>query len=165
MTQATTTTQENAISEVDRDAFKRAIAIMSRHKERVYRTDFKRRLDQRQEPWVDIGRHAASAVQSESLGLKPWQVAPCVAELNTADAPGFEHRCTRNASLRFWNGCLTPGSAVEPDPIKAIERIEREPKLLREAARHVRSDTTLADISPDSGLGSPSTGATYSRTA
>jgi hypothetical protein len=126
MTQATTTTQENAISEVDRDAFKRAIAIMLRHKERIYRTDFKRRLDQRQEPWVDIGRHAASAVQSESLGLKPWQVAPCVAELNTADAPGFEHRCTRNASLileRLLNAGL---SRFEPDPIKAIERVERE---------------------------------------
>jgi hypothetical protein len=126
MTQATRTTQENAISEVDRDAFKRAIAIMLRHKERIYRTDFKRRLDERQEPWADIGRHAASAVQSESLGLKPWQVAPCVAELNTADAPGFEHRCMRNASLileRLLNAGL---SRFEPDPIKAIERVERE---------------------------------------
>jgi hypothetical protein len=60
------------------------------------------------------------------MGLKAWQVAPCEVEINEIDAPGYEHRRTRHASLtleRLLNGGL---SRYEPDPPAALERIERE---------------------------------------
>jgi hypothetical protein len=116
----------NEINEVDRDAFERAHALMLRHKERIYRTDFKRRLDERQEPWADIGRHATSICQIESLGLRPWQTLPCEAEINETDARGCEHRSTRNASMileRLLNAGL---SRYELDPPAALARVERE---------------------------------------
>jgi hypothetical protein len=50
------------------------------------------------------------------MGLKPWQVAPCEAEINQIDPPGDEHRRTRHASLtreRLLNAEL---SRWEPDP-------------------------------------------------
>jgi hypothetical protein len=121
-----TTTQENVISKVDRDVFERALAIMLKHRELIYRGDFKRRLDEREEPWDAIGRHAALVCQVESMGLKAWQVAPCEVEINEIDAPGYEHRRTRHASLtleRLLNGGL---SRYEPDPPAALERIEGE---------------------------------------
>jgi hypothetical protein len=87
---------ESDLSEVDRAAFARAIDIMLRHHERIYRIDFRRRLATK-ESRDETGRHAAYACQVGSLGLKPWQVAPCDAEINTTDAPGFEQRCTEAA--------------------------------------------------------------------
>jgi hypothetical protein len=62
-----TTTQENVISKVDRDAFECALAIMLKHRELIYRGDFKRRLDEREEPWDAIGRTPRSCVR-----LKVW---------------------------------------------------------------------------------------------
>ena len=72
---------------VDHDAFERALAIMLKDRELI-RGDFKRRLDEREEPWDAIGRHAALVCQVESMGLKAWQVAPCEVEINEIDAPG-----------------------------------------------------------------------------
>jgi hypothetical protein len=116
------TTTPDQISEVDRDAFERSIAVMLRHHERIYRTDFKRRLEDAKEPLSKIGRHAASVCQCEVLGLKPWQQAPCDVEPGETDAPGFEHRCTRNASL-ILERLLSAGlSRYEPDPIGALAR-------------------------------------------
>jgi hypothetical protein len=82
MTDATTTT--HAISEVNQDAFERALAIMLRHRE--LGRDFTRRLDEG-EPWADIARHAALSCQIASMGLKPWQVAPCEAEITRSTRP------------------------------------------------------------------------------
>jgi hypothetical protein len=96
------------ISEVDRDAFERALAAMVRHRERVYRVSFKRRLDEGQEPRDAIGRDAAKICQQESLGLAPWVTAPCDAEIGETDAPGWQHRCTGEAS-RTLELLLTAG--------------------------------------------------------
>jgi hypothetical protein len=115
------TTQANAISDVDRDALERALAIMLRHRERG--GDFKRRLDERQEPWADIARHAATSCQIASMGLKPWQVAPCEVEINQTDARGYEHRSIRNASM-ILERLLSAGlSRWEPDPPGALARV------------------------------------------
>jgi hypothetical protein len=121
MTDATTTT--HAISEVDQDAFERALAIMLRHRE--LGRDFKRRLGEGREPWADIARHAALSCQLQSMGLKPWQVASCEVEINQIDPPGDEHHRTRHASLtleRLLNSSL---SRYEPDPPAALARVER----------------------------------------
>src|SRR5437660_12618874 len=70
---------------------------MLRHRESIYRRDFRRRLATK-ESRDEIGRHAAYSCQVGSLGLKPWQVAPCDVQPGWIDAPGFEDRCTAAAS-------------------------------------------------------------------
>jgi hypothetical protein len=118
-----TTTTPDAISAVDRAALERALAIMLRHRE--LGRDFRHRLDEQKEPWADIARHAALSCQLQSMGLKPWQVAPCEAEINQIDPPGDEHHRTRHASLtleRLLNSSL---SRYEPDPPAALARVER----------------------------------------
>jgi hypothetical protein len=117
----TTTTQEKAtISDVERDALERALAIMLKHRE--LGRDFTRRLDEGREPWADIARHAALSCQVASMGLKAWQVAPCEVEINQTDPPGDEHHRTRHASLtleRLLNGGL---SRWEPTPPAALAK-------------------------------------------
>jgi hypothetical protein len=114
------TTKPDAI---DRDALERALAIML--KDRELGRDFKRRLDEGQEPWADIARHAAVSCQVSSMGLKPWQVAPCEAEINQTDPRGYEHRSIRNASLTLERLLNTGLSRYEPDPPAALARVER----------------------------------------
>jgi hypothetical protein len=117
------TTTPDEISELDREAFEHAIAVMLRHHERIYRADFRRRLTEAK--GANIGRHAASVCQCEELGLKPWQQAPCDVEPGETDAPGFEHRGTRNASL-ILERLLSAGlSRYEPAPLEALARIGR----------------------------------------
>jgi hypothetical protein len=117
-------TEAIVISKVDRDAFERAIAIMLKHRE--LSRDFKRRLDEQREPWADIARHAAVSCQIQAMGLKPWQVAPCEAEINQIDPPGDEHHRTRHASLTLERLLNAELSRWEPDPPAALARIERE---------------------------------------
>jgi hypothetical protein len=121
MTDATTTT--HAISAVDQDAFERALAIMLRHRE--LGRDFKRRLDETREPWADIARHAALSCQTQAMGLKPWQVAPCEVGINETDARGYEHRRTRHASLTLERLLDAELSRWEPNPPAALARVER----------------------------------------
>src|SRR5438105_10164815 len=120
------TTMLDEISEVDRDAFERSIAVMLRHHERIYRVDFKRRLDEGKEPWSEIGRHAAYVCQCYALGLKPWQQAPCDVEPGDFDAVGFEGRSTGAASVLVARLLAAGLSRYEPDPVNALARVEAE---------------------------------------
>jgi hypothetical protein len=132
------TTTPDEISEVERDALERSIAVMLRHRERIYREGFKRRLTEAKEPWSEIGRHAASTCQCESLGLKPWQMVPCDAEPGEIDAPGFEHRRTGAASALVGRLLAAGLSRYEPDPLGALEAVERA--SAEKARRDVRVD-------------------------
>jgi len=119
------TTTPDEISEVDREAFERSIAVMLRHHERIYRTSFKRRLEEAKEPWANIGRHAASVCQCEVLGLKPWQQAPRDVEPGESDAPPFEHRRTAAAAAILARLLAAGLSRYEPSPVEALARAER----------------------------------------
>jgi hypothetical protein len=110
------------VPETDREAFERAIAVMLRHRERIYRTSFRLRLDEAKEPCAAIGRHAASICQCDALGLKPWQMVPCDAEPGEIDPPGFAHRCTGAASALVARLLAAGLSRFEPDPINALAR-------------------------------------------
>jgi hypothetical protein len=117
----TTTTQENAISDVDRDALERALGIMLKHRE--LSGDFRRRLDEGREPWADIARAAALSCQLRVLAIKPWQPAPAEVEVNQTDPPGYEHRRTRHASLTLEKLLNAGLSRWEPDPPAALARV------------------------------------------
>jgi hypothetical protein len=116
-------TRASKFSDVDRDAFKRAIETMLRSPEAIYRTDFKRRLNTK-EPWEKIGRDAASVCQCRALKLAPWQTAPHQAEPNQIDEVGFEHRATAVASALLGKLLAAGCSRFEPNPIAAIEAAE-----------------------------------------
>jgi hypothetical protein len=119
------TTRAPEITEGDREAMQRAIGLMLRSPERIYRREFKRQLEEAKEPWVSIGRHAARLCQCDALRLPPWQFAPCDVEVGQIDEPGWEHRATREASAilaRLLAACL---SRYEPDPLNALARVER----------------------------------------
>ena len=117
-------TRASKLSDVDRDAFTRAIETMLRSPEAIHRNDFKRRLREAKEPWEKIGRDAASVCQCRALKLAPWQTAPHQAELNQIDEPGFEHRSTA-AAAAILGKLLSAGlSRYEPDPLGALERAE-----------------------------------------
>jgi hypothetical protein len=115
------TTTPNAISDVDRDALERALAIMLRHRELG---GDKRRIAEGQEPWDAIAHHAAVSCQIASMGLKPWQVAPCEVEINQTDARGNEHHRTRHASLTLERLLHAGLSRFEPNPPSALARSE-----------------------------------------
>lgn len=114
----------NRVSDVDRDAFTRAIETMLRSPEAIYRNDFKRRLSTK-EPWEKIGHHAASVCQCRALGLAPWQTAPHQAEPNQVDVPGFEYRGTAVASALLGKLLAAGLSRFEPDPVAALTALER----------------------------------------
>jgi hypothetical protein len=114
----------NRVSDVDRDAFTRAIETMLRSPEAIYRNDFRRRLREAKEPWEKIGRHAASVCQCRALKLAPWEIAPCIAEPNQVDVPGFEHRHTAVASAIVGKLLSAGLSRYEPDPERALAAIE-----------------------------------------
>jgi hypothetical protein len=111
------------LSDVDRDAFTRAIESMLRSPEAIYRNDYRRRLNTK-EPWEKIGRDAACVCQCRSLGLAPWQTAPHQAELNQIDETGFEHRGTAAASALLGKLLAAGLSRYEPDPEHALAAIE-----------------------------------------
>jgi hypothetical protein len=113
------------ISEADRDAFERAIAIMLRHREAIHRRDFRRRLAEAQEPWESIGRHAASVAQSEALRVRPWETAPCDLDGEIDDPPGYEHRRTAAAAAILTRLLAANLSRFEPDPVNALAQAER----------------------------------------
>lgn len=117
-------TRASKLSDVDRDAFTRAIETMLRSPEAIYRNDFKRRLSTK-ESWEKIGRHAASVCQCRALKLAPWQTAPHQAEPNQVDEAGFEYRGTAVASALVGKLLAAGLSRYEPDPIGALDRVGR----------------------------------------
>jgi hypothetical protein len=110
------------LSAVDKDALERAIAIVLRHREPIYRRNFKRRLDERKEPWSKIAKHAASICQGDAYDLKPWQIAPCEAEINTTDVVGHEQYGVRKASIILERLLAAGKSRYEPDA-EVLKRI------------------------------------------
>jgi hypothetical protein len=122
-------TTKAKFSDVDRDAFTRAIDTMLRSPESIYRKDFRRRLSERKERWEDIGRHAASVCQCRALGLDPWEVAPCEAEPNQGDMPGYEHRHRAVASALVGRLLAAGRSRFEPDPIGTLAEAEKSQGL------------------------------------
>ena len=118
-------TRASKLSDVDRDAFTRAIETMLRSPEAIYRTDYRRRLREAKEPWEKIGRDAASVCQCRALKLAPWQTAPHQAEPNQVDEAGFEYRGTAVASALLGKLLAAGLSRFEPDPVAALTALER----------------------------------------
>jgi hypothetical protein len=79
------------------------------------------------ETWTEAAVRAASICQTQALRLKPWQyLAPCDVEINDTDAPGLEHHGIAKSAALLRKMLALGVSRWHPDPISAIEAVERE---------------------------------------
>lgn len=116
------TTPQEPLSELDRQALERAVAI-ERARSEASRDQIERKL--KSEPWLRVAVYCAEHCQEISLHLEPWEyLPPCAVEVNEVDAPGFEHQgVTKSAAL--LRRMLAAGvSRFDPDPLAAIEAAE-----------------------------------------
>lgn len=67
-------------------------------------------------PWIDVACFAASIVQRRSLGLRPWERAPCNASLD--DLSDDQQKRKAQSVLRKM---LKAGlSRYDPDPMRCL---------------------------------------------
>jgi hypothetical protein len=105
------------LSEIDRDALSRALAIERERDPTKVDGDLKQR------PWEDVARSAAYACQLRTLRLKPFQAPPCEVSDVATDPPCYGHSPGEVALRRRM---LAAGlSLFEPSPLEALERAER----------------------------------------
>jgi hypothetical protein len=98
------------MTRVDRDALKRALALLRNEPE--YRDQIAAKLET--EPWEQVAEFAAYCCQIDNLGLKVWQDPPVCAELRP-DQPD---------SLALLVKLLGHGlSRFEPDPVQALAAV------------------------------------------
>jgi hypothetical protein len=109
------------MNDIDKDAFKRAIEELLKA-EPTWEGTITKMLEEK--PFTEVGAWAAGVLQVRNLRLKPWQAAPSsTANVeNPRDVYGV--RPVEVALLRKMLGLGL--SRYEPDPLKAIERVERE---------------------------------------
>jgi hypothetical protein len=78
-------------------------------------------------PFETVGRFAAGCAQSKALHVQPWETLPLwigdiEAGLNAPD----DARRTREAAELLQRLLRADLSRFEPDPIGALERVERQ---------------------------------------
>jgi hypothetical protein len=104
----------NQLSDVDRDAFERAIEIASREPWQRRRIEAK---FEKGESFDNVGRAAAYHCQIAALDLQPWQDPVMYAGLRRGDE-GYVR-----ANLELLQRLLDAGlSRFEPDPLTALEQ-------------------------------------------
>jgi hypothetical protein len=108
------------LSQVDRDAMKRAIEIV-RQRDAASRDQIDHKL--RDEPWQEVGEFAAYSCQCDSLHLKPWQDPPCVINLASALREPFGDQRAEREAAELLKKILAAGlSRYEGDPLQALDR-------------------------------------------
>jgi hypothetical protein len=100
------------MTRVDRDALKRALALLRNEPE--YAGQIADKL--KSEPWEDVARYASYCCQIDNLDLRPWQDPPMYAELRP-DQP--DPLALLVKLLGHWL------SRFEPDPVAALARARR----------------------------------------
>ena len=121
------------ISDVDREAMQRAIDLA-----RVEGDGEQIDALHRNAGFERAGQFAAACCQDRALQLRPWQPAPCCAEI-CCDIEGHFARgddgvLGRYVAAQIAQRLIDCGRSVfEPDPIGALHRVERD--LKKSAAR------------------------------
>jgi len=109
------------LSEVDRDALGRALALAKeRSRNEPRRDDGLTQIERmlKREPWQEVAEFAVYGCQKRSLGLKPWQWPPAWVHLDDTHP---EH----TAAVALLKRLLDAGlSKYEPDPLAALAAIE-----------------------------------------
>jgi hypothetical protein len=113
------------MTDLDRDAFERAIAQMQAEDAGSHGRQLIDALLAKQQSFEETGETAAYYCQCKALRLKPWQSPPMYAQPR-ADGPDDGSAGWKRAELLAYR-LLTAGlSKFEPDPLDALERAERK---------------------------------------
>jgi hypothetical protein len=122
MARARTATITEPLSDLDREALERALAI-DRKRDAACRQQIEERLGA--EPWFEVARLAAQRCQETSLHLRPWECwPPCAVAVDDVDEPGYEHRGIRQSAELLRRMLAIGLSRFEPDPESALRRAE-----------------------------------------
>jgi hypothetical protein len=106
----------------DHDAFTRGIELMRKeggHARELIMTSLAK------QSFAESGELACYYLQCQRLALKPWQPAPCYASARL-DGPDDGSQGWKNAELLAHRLQTAGLSRFEPDPLGALERVERE---------------------------------------
>jgi hypothetical protein len=107
--------------DIDKDAFKRAIEMVLQLEPSSSGTITKM-LEEK--PFTEVGEWASGVCQARTLRLRPWQAAP--SSTSNVEHPRDVYGI-RPAEVGLLRRMLGLGlSRFEPNPLKAIERVERE---------------------------------------
>lgn len=102
-----------ALAPVDREALERCVATLLRDPELG---ELVREKMHDREPWIEIAKWAAFAVQMSALQLRPWQSPPCYGE-DERDPQ------TKELADRLRRAGL---SIYEPHPLEALAQVEKK---------------------------------------
>lgn len=96
------------MTRTDKEALERAMRICA--EESPGRAE-QLRAKLQDETWLEVAQFASYCVQRRSLGLRPWEFAPCSADEGEAGPAGDLLRQMLAAGL----------SRYEPDPLRALK--------------------------------------------
>ncbi|MBR0732414.1 hypothetical protein JQ595_27050 [Bradyrhizobium japonicum] len=121
-----TPTDDEALTDLDRDALERCIPIARRLAPIISRA-----IDSTlaRDGWEEAARYACFHCQVASLGVPPWQPVPCqIGPHNMAWALSVldEQRGYRAAALLRQRMDRCGVSCFEPDPVRACDFVEAE---------------------------------------
>jgi hypothetical protein len=105
---------DDALDPVDRDALQRCVKLML--VDRDLGEHVASILQDR--PWLWVAQFCAFSLQSDALGLKPWQGPPCW------DGEDVRDPQTRELADRLRAAGL---SIFAPNPLEALARAEKAP--------------------------------------
>ena len=107
------------VKRVDRDAMRRAIAIL--RQDPFWATHIEDKL--KREGFEKAGHFASYSAQCDALHLKPWETPPCDTWGTVPDPSSWG---SRPAEIELRDRLLAAGISVfEPDPVKALAEAER----------------------------------------
>jgi len=123
MTKATATTAAKGLSDLDREALERAIAI-DRKRSKACRQQIDDKLRDG-EPWLEVAQFCAHRCQEIALHLKPWECwPPCRVEPDDTDRPSYERRGIGQSAALLRRMLSLGVSKFDPDPVGAVTRAE-----------------------------------------
>ena len=108
------------LSEVDRNALGRALALAKERSRGELRRDGETQIERmlKRQLWQEVAQFAVYGCQMKSLGLRPWQFPPAWVSPNDLDP---EHADAVALLKRLLDAGL---SRWEPDPIGALAKVE-----------------------------------------
>ena len=118
----TVTTTQELLSDLDRRALERAIAI-ERARDAATRAQIEAKL--KTELWLSVAVFCVEHCQEIALHLRPWECwPPSAVAVEDVDEPKYEHRGISQSAALLRRMLAAGLSRYEPDPVRALEAAE-----------------------------------------
>lgn len=105
--------QQRELSDIDREALERALAMALADKDQGRVEQVRHMLET--DHWLEVRGFCAYGQQRRSLGLRPWESPPMYGETEARD--GFRNDAARKLLKKMLAAGL---SRYEPDPVTAL---------------------------------------------